>query len=51
MRRVIRIESSNIETKDKRQKKLDSLAQSNQKKEDDRSYLVVPAGYLKPDKK
>ena len=51
MQRVIRVESANIETKEKRQKKLDSFSKEKAKKNDsDNSVVVVPAGFLKTEK-
>ena len=51
MQRVIRVESANIETREKRQKKIDSFSKDKIKKADsDDSVLVVPAGYLKTEK-
>ena len=51
MQRVIRVESANIETKEKRQKKIDSFSKEKIKKTDSNdSVLVVPAGFLKTEK-
>ena len=50
MERVIRVESANIETKEKREKKMDAFMKSANQNRDEKNTLVVPAGYLKSEK-
>ena len=52
MKRTIRLESANVETADTRNKRIDAISKSGNKKKDNErdNRVVIPAGFLKSGK-